>query len=138
MFSLLIRQSSRFFSHTIRKRILNPAFLPIVLRTLRAALFPNNALGPPRQIPSLDEAKAIKRGCAVSLLDLLPPTVAVAFFASHTRDAQLQQIEDVLSCLDDVYLNKHLVFQLLELIVIRLVPELGERGVQDLLEERSG
>ncbi|KAH7382345.1 PXA domain-containing protein [Pyrenochaeta sp. MPI-SDFR-AT-0127] len=128
----------RFLSHAIHKRILNPALLPIALRTLRAALFPNNTLGPPRQIPSLEEVKTIKRGCAAALLNVLPPTVAGILFASHTRNAHLQQIEEVLDCLDDAYLNKHLIFQLVELIVLRLVPELGERGVQDLLEERAG
>lgn len=122
----------------MHKRILNPAFLPGVLRTLRATLFPNNALGPPRQIPSDEEAREIRRRCAASLLNLLPPTVAIAFFASHDRDVQLQEVEEVLTCLDDTYLNKHLIFQIVELVVVRLVPELGERGVGELLEERTG
>ena len=51
---------------------------------------------------------------------------------------QLQQVEEVLTCLDDTYLNKHLIFQIVELIIVRLVPELGERGVRELLEERTG
>ncbi|KAF1832204.1 hypothetical protein BDW02DRAFT_503525 [Decorospora gaudefroyi] len=126
----------RFLSHTIHTRILNPAFLPGVLRTLRATLFPNNAFGPPRQIPSDEESEAIKHCCAATLLNLVPPKVAAAFFASHERGAQVRQIEDTLSCLDDVYLNKHLVLQIVELIVLRLFPELGERGVMELLEER--
>lgn len=117
---------------------MNPAFLPVVLRTLRATVFPNNALGPPRQIPSDEEAEEIKGRCAASLLNLLPVPVAAAFFASRDRDLQLLQIEDVLSCLDDTYLNKHLIFQIVETIILRLVPELGERGVRDLLEERTG
>ncbi|KAF1842910.1 uncharacterized protein K460DRAFT_288087 [Cucurbitaria berberidis CBS 394.84] len=128
----------RFLSHTIHTRILNPAFLPVVLRTLRATLFPNNALGPPRQIPSDEETREIRRRCAASLLNLLPPAVAKAFFASHKREVQLQEVDKVLSCLDDTYLNKHLIFQIVELIVLRIVPELGERGVRDLLEERTG
>lgn len=128
----------RFLSHTVRTRILDPAFLPIVLRTLRATLFPNNALGPPRQIPSNEEVKIIKHNCAATLLGLLPPTIARAFFATHQHEAQLQQLEDILDCLEDEYLNKHLIFQIVELIVLRLVPELGEQGVRDLLEERTG
>lgn len=47
-------------------------------------------------------------------------------------------MEDLLGCLDDSYLNKHLIFQIVELIVLRLVPELGERGVRELMEERIG
>ncbi|KAI4920208.1 hypothetical protein J4E90_002349 [Alternaria incomplexa] len=126
----------RFLAHTFHTQILNPAFLPVALRTLRATLFPNNALGPPRQIPTYEEIKEIKRCCAARLLDLVPPKVAAAFFASYERDEQVRQIANTLDCLDDAYLNKHLVFQIVELIVLRLFPELGEQGVKDLLEER--
>lgn len=129
---------SRFLSHIIRTRILNPALLPVALRTVRATLFPNNALGPPRQIPTEDEAKEIKRRCAASLLKLLPPKVAVAFLASNNHVAQQQQVEEILDCLEDTYLNKHLIFQIIELLVLRLAPELEQQGVRDLMEERIG
>ncbi|CAI6333047.1 unnamed protein product [Periconia digitata] len=128
----------RFLSHTLHMRVLNPAFLPIVLRTLRATLFPNNTLGPPRQIPSAEEAKQIKTKCAAALLQLLPPKLAATFFASSSPLEQLRQTEELLDCLDDAYLNKHLVFAIVELIVLRLVPELGERGVRELMEDRLG
>ncbi|KAF9690922.1 hypothetical protein EKO04_010973 [Ascochyta lentis] len=128
----------RFLSHIIHTRIVNPALLPVILRTVRATLFPNNGMGPPRQIPSEEETKEIKRRCAASLLGLLPPKVAAAFFASDNRVAQHQQVEGILECLEDTYLNKHLIFQILELIVLRLAPELGQQGVRDLMEERIG
>jgi hypothetical protein len=117
-FHLLIIVQSRFLSDVIHRRMLNPTFLPAILRTLRATLFPNNGLGPPRQLPSDDEVKEIKERCAVSILSLL-------------------HIGEVLSNLEDSYLNKHLIFQIVELIILRLVPELGMRGVRDLMEERS-
>ncbi|EUC49412.1 hypothetical protein COCMIDRAFT_84869 [Bipolaris oryzae ATCC 44560] len=126
----------RFLSHTIHTRILNPAFLPVALRTFRATIFPNNTLGPPRQMPTDEDIKTIKHCCAATLLNLVPAKVAATFFASDEREAQTQQIEDVLGCLDDTYLNKHLIFQIVELIVLRIFPELGEQSVKDLLEER--
>lgn len=119
-------------------RVLNPAFLPILLRTIRATLFPNNSLGPQRMVPTSEEARGIKRRCAASLLSLLPARVASAFFASKSTSAQLAEVEELLDCLDDCYLNKHFIFQIVELLVVRLVPELGERGVQELLDERLG
>ncbi|KAH7070432.1 PXA domain-containing protein [Paraphoma chrysanthemicola] len=127
----------RFLSNAIHKRVLNPASLPAILRTVRATLFPNNTLGPARQIPSDDEAKEIKHRCAVSILDLMPPRLTALYFATQSYDAQLLCVEDVLGCLDDAYLNKHMIFQIVELIIVRLVPELGERGVRDIMEERS-
>jgi hypothetical protein len=111
--------------------------VPAILRTLRATIFPNNALGPPRQPPSGDEVQLIKRRCAASILDLIPPKLAITFYATQDHDAQLAYVEEVLSCLDDAYLNKHLIFQIIELIIVRLVPELGEQGVRELMDERS-
>ena len=137
MLYLLTISCSRFLSHTIHKRILNPTFLPALFRTLRATLFPNNALGPPREPPSDDGTKEIKRRCAASVLNLIPPKLAAMYLATQERDAQLAHVEEALSCLDDSYLNKHLIFQIVELIVLRLVPELGDRGVRELMEERS-
>lgn len=131
-------KTTRFLSHIIHTRILNPALVPVVLRTVRATLFPNNGMGPARQIPTEEETKKIKRRCAGSLLGLLPPKVAVAFLASDSKVAQHQQVEAILDCLEDAYLNKHLIFQILELIVLRIAPELEQQGIQDLIEERTG
>ncbi|KAF2875544.1 PXA domain-containing protein [Massariosphaeria phaeospora] len=128
----------RFLSHTMRMRVLDPAFIPILLRTVRTGLFPNNNLVPPRQSPSDEEVRKIKRRCATALLDLLPASMAAAFFATENPLEKLRRVEQLLDCLDDAYLNKHLVFQIVELIVLRLVPELGERGVQELMDERLG
>lgn len=78
----------------------------------------------------------IKSRCAVSLLALLPVPVATVFFATSQRELQLQDIEETLSCFEDAYLNKHLIYQVVELIVLRLAPELGSQGVEELYVER--
>jgi hypothetical protein len=132
------RKPPRLLSHIIHTRILNPALLPVVLRTVRATLFPNNGMGPPRQIPNEEQKKEIKRRCAASLLGLLPPKAAVTFFANDSKVSQHRQVEEILECLEDTYLNKHLIFQIIELIVLRLAPEMESQGVQDLIEERTG
>ncbi len=36
------------------------------------------------------------------------------------------------------YLNKHLGYAILELIIVRVLPELGEQRVEELLKERLG
>jgi len=135
---LALTLSLRYLSHALQTRVLNPAFLPMLLRTLRATLFPNNGLAPSRPPPSDGEVKAIKQRCAAALLGLLPTKVASAFFANTDHKDHLGQVEGFLDCLDDAYLNKHLVFSVVELVVLRLMPELGERGVQTLMEERLG
>jgi hypothetical protein len=44
--------------------------------------------------------------------------------------------EGILDVFSDEYCNKHLMYSALELILVRLMPELAEKGVVDLWEER--
>lgn len=49
----------------------------------------------------------------------------------------LSEIETgVLDVFSDAYCNKHLVYSIVELVLVRVMPELAERGVIELLEER--
>ncbi|KAI0396928.1 PXA domain-containing protein [Xylariaceae sp. FL0594] len=53
------------------------------------------------------------------------------------KEEILSQIEiGIVDLFSDAYYNKHFVYGILELILIRLVPELAERGVSELWEER--
>lgn len=47
-------------------------------------------------------------------------------------------MERELDVWSDDYLNRHLVYAVLELVVVRVLPELGEKGVRDLVEGRVG
>ena len=145
--------------------MLTPALLPPILHTLRTSLFPNNAPAPPRAVPSLAQQIAIKRACAEAILGLIPPIIARRFFAVSVasepawstakseaqdhektregdidpeREQMLIEIEDVLDIFADSYMNKHLIFGILELCVVRLMPEVGEMGVMELMEARLG
>jgi len=49
----------------------------------------------------------------------------------------LQEIErEILDVFSDAYCNKHLVYNILELVLVRLLPEIQEKGVRELWEER--
>ena len=50
----------------------------------------------------------------------------------------VDEVEGLLMVLSDEYCNKHLVYGILELVLVRLMPELAEKGVVDLMEERLG
>jgi len=45
-------------------------------------------------------------------------------------------MEDVLDGFEDSYCNKHLLYGVVELIIVRLIPEMAEKGVEELLQER--
>ena len=52
-------------------------------------------------------------------------------------DETLVEIErSILRVFGDTYCNKHLVYGIVELILLRLLPELAEEGVIELLAER--
>jgi len=49
----------------------------------------------------------------------------------------LGEIESgIVDVFGDAYCNKHLVYSILELVLVRLMPELAEKGVIELWEER--
>lgn len=52
------------------------------------------------------------------------------------EERHIREVEDVLNVFGDVYCNKHLLYGVVEMIIMRIIPELGEKGVQELLDER--
>lgn len=53
------------------------------------------------------------------------------------EDRILSEIETgILDVFGDAYCNKHLMYSVLELFLVRLMPELAEKGVAELWEER--
>jgi hypothetical protein len=131
----LIIRRSRLLSHAIQTHVLDPALLPTLLRTARAALFPNNTLAPPRMIPSASEQLFIRQRCARTILSLIPAKIQDIYFGPD-MERTVKEVEEVLDTLGDSYCNKHLLYGVVELIIVRLIPELSEKGVKELLDER--
>jgi len=134
---ILLTSLSRILSHALQTHVLDPTLLPLLLRTVRSALFPNNTLAPPRLIPSPSEQLLIRRRCAETLLALIPTGVQDVYFGPGI-ERRVKEVEDVLNVFDDAYCNRHLLYGVVELILVRLLPELAEKGVQELLDERLG
>lgn len=122
---------------------MNPAHIPRLLKIVRATLFPNNAPGPPRRIPDAAEIIAIRRRCAETIASAVPDVVSFRYFNVRKADEGahekvIDEVEEMLGVLGDAYLNKHLMYNLIELFVVRLLPEMGEKGVNELMKERLG
>ena len=125
--------------HTLHTQLQPSQLLPTLLRTLRQVLFPKSTLPPPAPpAPSASEVSNIKRTCALSLLSLLPVAVCKPFFGAGETEDWVGEVEGELDAWGDEYLNKHLGYAILELIVVRVLPELGERRVEELVKERLG
>ncbi|KAF4338631.1 hypothetical protein FBEOM_7534 [Fusarium beomiforme] len=142
----------QLLSHHINS-LFSPSNLPPLLRTLRGVLFPNNAPGKTTLFPPSSEAElqALRRRAAKSLWELLPKGVGRLYFGgrlwrrstkaegdSSDDEDLVDEMERLLLVLDDEYCNKHLMYSILELVLARLMPELTEKGVTELWEERLG
>jgi len=134
---ILLTTTPRFL-HQLLHPLLTPAHLPLLLRTLRHTLFPNLTLPPPSPPPpSAPQRLAIKRTCAIALLDLLPPFLLTRCFPGLSDDERVREVEHELDVWGDAYLNKHLLYAVVELVLVRVLPEVGERGVREGLEGRG-
>lgn len=150
-------EKHRLLSHCLCRSALDPDSLPALLRTARGLLFPNNMPGPSTLVAPASEREllALRRRCASALLDLLPRGVGPVYFGGRgplwagsggsTEAAQLQEEktrmlceieEGILDVFGDAYCNKHLMYLILELVLVRLMPELAQKGVTELLAER--
>lgn len=76
------------------------------------------------------ELSALKRSTAETVY-------AVWNDKKKPSEAMIAEIEGgLLDVFDDAYCNKHLLYSILEAVLVRLVPELAENGVLGLWEER--
>lgn len=48
----------------------------------------------------------------------------------------VDELEGLLVVFDDEYCNKHLMYSVLELLLVRLMPEISDKGVVELWDER--
>ncbi|RDW83328.1 hypothetical protein BP5796_04819 [Coleophoma crateriformis] len=126
---------STLLSNGINKHVLDASLLPMMLRNMRAAVFPNNTLGPPRITPTAAEELLIRRRCAETLLSLVPERIQDIYFG-RDKERRIGEVEEVLNIFSDRYCNKHLLYGIVELIIVRLMPELADKGIEELWEER--
>ena len=127
----------RFLHLLTTTYLLTPAHIPPLLQQLRLMLFPNAMLPTPADSPPPSTYPAIKRRCAVDILALVPPMVQHRFFAMRDEEEIVAQVEEVLEGFSDEWCNKHLGYRMLELVVLRVVPELEIKRVQELMGVRG-
>ncbi|SMR42419.1 unnamed protein product [Zymoseptoria tritici ST99CH_1E4] len=120
----------RLLSHHFSTRLYSAStWLPHLLQATRTALFPNNALAPARIPPSSPEEVArIRSDCAAAIVDAIPPGIWQRLLATKEVDRARKEVEgeDLLGLLEDGFVNRHLVVSVVDLLVVRLFPELIE------------
>ena len=94
-------------------------------------------MGPPRPYPTAVEQAAIRDAAMQALLDKFPAVVKRHYFGAGEWEWR-SVINGYLDILAEKEVNKHLVYQILELVAARLVPEFEEVEVRKLMQERIG
>jgi len=68
-----------------------------------------------------------------------PGTVVAPTPGQHKgsrHEMAVLEVQEILDLFSDAYCNKHLVFQVIELLVVRLMPEIAEKTTAELLAEK--
>ncbi|PWW73398.1 hypothetical protein C7212DRAFT_285582 [Tuber magnatum] len=125
--------SSSFHSY-----IESPNLLVQILRSARSALFPNPP-EPVRTYPTPKEKAHIKRTAEEAIWKAIPSSIRKVYFGTDDKDEGLAVVgEMLLKTVQDKDINKHLLYNLLDLIVGKLIPELTEEGPAELRRARVG
>ena len=122
-------------SFELHNRALTAKWVPSVLQAARSALFPDNTLAPARIPPTSEQVVQIKRECAEAIVEAIPEAIRTRSFATKDKDLMREDVEiELLDLLGDAYINKHLIVCVVDLIAVRLFPELavGDDGAGPL------
>ncbi|KAI9727452.1 MAG: hypothetical protein M1834_008396 [Cirrosporium novae-zelandiae] len=150
-----ISSNGRFLSQTLHTYLSNTTptkLLAPLLLSFRLNFFPQNTLGPPAPpAPSESETLVLRRRCAEAIASVLPESVMKLYFPlsppSKDKDGDegdetknellVREIEEhFVRIFEDGYMNRRVVYGILEALVLGTVPELGGRGVEELMGGR--
>jgi hypothetical protein len=101
-------------------------FYASIIKAARNNLFPTDEqMGPPRIDPDAEEYEQIKESTKNLLKDLCQKFGAVSALFISSNNSELDiKLDRFLSSLENERINKHLVFKITDLIIVRLLPEL--------------
>ena len=54
-----------------------------------------------------------------------------------SEDERIKDLERELDVWGDKYMNKHFLYRAVELVIVRVLPEMGEAGCRELMESRG-
>lgn len=130
--TILARLSTGAVSGTINKHI-NIKVVETILQNARRVVFPNDGpMGPPRIIPNPQQQLEIKVRTRQVMLDVIPDGVV-----STVLGGAEECVDHFLGIFENKTINKHLVYRLLDYLVLALVGELGELTPSQLKQARQ-
>ncbi|XP_067577752.1 sorting nexin-25 isoform X4 [Pseudorca crassidens] len=115
------------FGRTINKQLrdavdwaLSEQMVVYYIGALRDALWPGGNLAPPNTIPSEEQSQETKRRAQQKLLENIPDMLQSLVGQQNARHGIIK----IFNALQETRANKHLLYVLMELLLIELCPEL--------------
>ncbi|XP_057393395.1 sorting nexin-25 isoform X3 [Balaenoptera acutorostrata] len=115
------------FGRTINKQIrdavdwaVSEQMVVCYIGALRDALWPSGNLAPPNTIPSEEQSQETKRRAQQKLLENIPDMLQSLVGQQNARHGIIK----IFNALQETRANKHLLYVLMELLLIELCPEL--------------
>ncbi|KAK9455885.1 PXA domain-containing protein [Dipodascopsis uninucleata] len=125
----------RLLSHFFHKYLMTSNFFCSVLAISRQTLFPGNGrMAEPRVYPSDEEKLEILKRVHGNILRIVP----IKMRRQVLGDNALQGVEDLLSPFENKFANKHLLYFLCDMIIVKVLPELAIKTPEELRVWRLG
>ncbi|KAK9450870.1 PXA domain-containing protein [Limtongia smithiae] len=125
----------RLLSNVFDKYIMTAKFACSVLAISRQTLFPNNGtMAPSRDYPSPEEKREILRRVHRNILRVVPASMRKQFLG----DDAMQGVEELLSPFENKFANKHLLYFLFDIVIVKVLPELSQMTPEELKSWRLG
>jgi hypothetical protein len=124
---------NHILSNLIQNRLVIPLkseqFIARIFKTARNNLFPaDEDMGPPRIEPTLEEFEVIRQTAKDNLKKVCQKFPLFTFLLIAAKETELDDVlDDFLTSLEHKRINEHLILRLLDLIVIRSIPELSSQ-----------
>ncbi|KAK9470678.1 PXA domain-containing protein [Dipodascopsis tothii] len=139
----------RLCSYVFRRHMVASGNICRALQAARANLFPRNGpMGPPRVYPDDAEKRQILARVKRDIVDAVPAfmrrqvlgTTAALGGSAPGDDAGecFQAAEELLRPFESKFANKHLLYYTLDLVIVRILPELAEHTPEEIKRWRLG
>lgn len=116
---------TNLIENTLEKSLQSESLISLIIQKLRNNLFPeDDEMGPPRVEPDLEEFEQIRTTTKNNLKSVCQKYRFVSRLAIATDSELDDTLDDFLTTFENKRINKHLVYRLLDLVMIRLIPEL--------------
>ncbi|ANB15380.1 hypothetical protein AWJ20_3007 [Sugiyamaella lignohabitans] len=124
---------SRATSYYLKKYVCNEMMITRILKSVRQNLFPNNGnMGPPRTVPTTEEQIELHNQAIESIIHNIPDRLRPLLLGSNPYE----ELADILDVFSEQAINKHLIYSLLDFIILSILPELTEQTPHQLLQKR--